>query len=108
MVSRGDVLAWFGQNQAPDREAILEDVLDPNLLFGSPNELVGHLADRMAESGIGRVPVVDAAGRLVGLVARKDLLAARARRTAEERDRARLLVGQRKVGRVEKAKTVRP
>ncbi|WP_163454655.1 CBS domain-containing protein, partial [Escherichia coli] len=24
MVSRGDVLAWFGQNQAPDREAILE------------------------------------------------------------------------------------
>jgi CBS-domain-containing membrane protein len=31
-------------------------------------------------------PVVDADGRLIGLVARKDLLTARARRIAEERD----------------------
>lgn len=69
-------------------------------------QLVGHLADRMAENGIGRVPVLDAAGRLAGLVARKDLLAARARRVAEERDRVRLLVRQRAVRKAPKAKTV--
>jgi CBS-domain-containing membrane protein len=42
----------------------------------------------MAQSGLGRVPVVDDDNRLVGLVARKDLLSARARRMAEERDYA--------------------
>ena len=91
MVSRGDVLTWTREDDGPDREATLEEILDRNLLFGRPDELVGNLADRMAEQGIGRVPIVDAAGRLVGLVARKDLLAARARRIAEERDRARFL-----------------
>jgi CBS domain-containing protein len=40
----------------------------------------------MAQTGVGRVPVVDAENRLVGLIARKDLLSARARRMAEERD----------------------
>jgi len=91
MVSRGDVLTWIMGSDGPDREATLEEILDQGLLFGRPDELVGNLADRMAEQGVGRVPIVDAAGRLVGLVARKDLLAARARRVAEERDRARLL-----------------
>ncbi|MFE0018136.1 chloride channel protein [Mesorhizobium sp. NPDC059054] len=95
MVSRGDVLAWISESGEVDRGALLGDVLVEEPLFGRPDELVGHLADRMAENGIGRVPVIDAAGKLVGLVARKDLLAARARRVAEERDRARLLVRQR-------------
>jgi CBS domain-containing protein len=76
-------------------------------LFGRPDELVGHLADRMAENGIGRVPVIDASGRLVGLVARKDLLAARARRVAEERDRARLLVRQPNVRKAARAASPR-
>jgi len=91
MVSRGDVLAWLGEHSSVDRAASLGDMLVEEPLFGRPDELVGHLADRMAENGIGRVPVIDASGRLVGLVARKDLLKARARRVAEERDRARLL-----------------
>ncbi len=91
MVSRGDVLTWISDVDGPDRLAMLEDVLNRNIVFGRPDELVGSLADRMAEHGVGRVPIVDEAGRLVGLVARKDLLAARARRATEERDRARLL-----------------
>lgn len=95
MVSRGDVLAWLSESGEVDRESLLGDILVEEPLFGRPDELVGHLADRMAENGIGRVPVIDAAGKLVGLVARKDLLTARARRVAEERDRARLLVRQR-------------
>ncbi|WP_082407266.1 chloride channel protein [Mesorhizobium sp. 1M-11] len=94
MVSRGDVLAWLSESGEVDRESLLGDVLVEEPLFGRPDELVGHLADRMAENGIGRVPVIDAAGKLVGLVARKDLLTARARRVAEERDRSRLLVRQ--------------
>ncbi|GAA4127239.1 chloride channel protein [Aminobacter aganoensis] len=91
MVSRGDVLEWMSDSDGPDRESTLAQAIAPDLLLGRPDELVSHLADRMTASGIGRVPIVDAEGRLVGLVARKDLLSARARRTAEERDHARLL-----------------
>lgn len=108
MVSRGDVLAWLSGGSGVDHGAKLGDMLVEEPLFGSPDELVGHLADRMAENGVGRVPVIDASGRLIGLVARKDLLAARARRVAEERDRARLLVRRRTVRNASKAKTVGP
>ncbi len=43
----------------------------------------------MAEADLGRVPVVAREdGRLVGILARKDLLKVRARARAQERDRA--------------------
>jgi H+/Cl- antiporter ClcA len=87
MVSRADILAWLGQGESLDRAAPIGDVLEQrDLVVGYPDELVGQLADRMTEAGTGRVPVVDGEGRLIGLVARKDLLTARARRMAEERD----------------------
>jgi CBS-domain-containing membrane protein len=87
MVSRGDILAWIGEGEELDRGLPLAEACDDSaLMFGRPGDLVGHLVDRMAEAGVGRVPVVDEEGALIGLVARKDLLAARARRAAEERD----------------------
>jgi H+/Cl- antiporter ClcA/predicted transcriptional regulator len=89
MVSRGDILTWLGQGESLARETPVADMIESqDLLFGEPNGLVGHLADRMAEAGVGRVPIVDEKRRLIGLVARKDLLQARARRLAEERDHA--------------------
>jgi H+/Cl- antiporter ClcA/predicted transcriptional regulator len=87
MVSRADIMAWLGEGEELDRTVPIADVLaEPDLLLGRPNDLVGRLADQMAQTGVGRVPVVDAENRLVGLIARKDLLSARARRMAEERD----------------------
>jgi H+/Cl- antiporter ClcA/predicted transcriptional regulator len=89
MVSRADIMGWLAEGDNLDREAPVTDALaDTEIVLARPNELVGRLADRMAQSGLGRVPVVDDDNRLVGLVARKDLLSARARRMAEERDYA--------------------
>jgi H+/Cl- antiporter ClcA len=89
MVSRADIMAWLGEGEGLDRAAPIGDALDvADIVTAHPNEVVGRLADRMAQSGAGRVPVVDDKNRLVGLVARKDLLVARARRMAEERDYA--------------------
>lgn len=86
MVSRADILDWLGQADL-DRKALIIDVLDQKgLVTGHPDELVSHLADRMSQAGVGRVPIVGSSGKLLGLVARKDLLGARARRIAEERD----------------------
>jgi CBS domain-containing protein len=88
MVSRGDILSWLSDREELDRKQPVSELVGGAMISASPDELVGTLADRMAVSGIGRVPVTDGKGRLVGLVARKDLLKARATRRAEEQDHA--------------------
>ena len=88
MVSRGDILSWLADGEELDRKQPLSELVGGDPLTGDPDELVGTLADRMAQSGIGRVPVTDRKGMLLGLVARKDLLKARAARRAEESDHA--------------------
>jgi CBS-domain-containing membrane protein len=45
----------------------------------------------MVERDVGRVPVVDDRGRLVGLVTRKDLLRVHARQKAVENDRQAII-----------------
>jgi hypothetical protein len=53
-----------------------------------PDELVGSLADRMDRFDVGRVAVVTPGHhRLVGIVARKDLLKIRAHLRAHEHER---------------------
>jgi chloride channel protein, CIC family len=87
MTSRADVLRWTMNSE--DALATLEQVTDPeNLLVAVPDELVGHLADRMGQFDVGRVPVVTADHRLVGIVARKDLLKIRSQLRAHEHDRS--------------------
>jgi predicted transcriptional regulator len=50
---------------------------------------VGSLADRMGQFDVGRVPVVaHGDGKLVGIVARKDLLKIRAHLRAHEHERS--------------------
>ena len=91
MVTRGDALRWSNEGWATD--ATLQDAqsLMP-LIVGYSDELAGVLADRMAAAEIGRVPIFDRASRkLVGLVARRDLLRVRARVTVDEHHRQKPL-----------------
>jgi H+/Cl- antiporter ClcA/CBS domain-containing protein len=89
MVSRADVFRWTrdGWNEG----LTLGDACDgDNLITGYADELVGRLADRMAQFDKGRVPVIDrVSGKLVGLVARRDLLRVRAAAGREEFERER-------------------
>ena len=91
MVSRADVLRWSRECGA--RGQTLEERPEVREVFvGYTDELVGHLADRMASAGVGRVPIVDrVTGKLAGLLARRDLLRVRAHATRLERERARPL-----------------
>jgi CBS-domain-containing membrane protein len=45
----------------------------------------------MAAGDVGRAPIVDDDGKLIGIVSRRDLLRARSRRMADEMERARVL-----------------
>jgi chloride channel protein, CIC family len=91
MVSRSDVLRWSREGRS--RQQTLAECNGCGEVFlGYTDELVGHLADRMAAADIGRVPIVDrATGKLTGLIARRDLLRVRANAARLERERARPL-----------------
>jgi CBS domain-containing protein len=85
MVSRADVLEWM--REAPNG-SLGEVIGDPGLVVAYPDEPVGDVADRMVAAEAGRVPVIAREGRkLVGLLARKDLLRVRQRVTVEEQHR---------------------
>jgi chloride channel protein, CIC family len=88
MVARADVLRWSAESPHED-ETLFDRVSDRSLTVGYADEPVSHLADRMVLADIGRVPIVERDSlRLVGLVARKDLLRIRATAKSAEANRA--------------------
>lgn len=89
LVSRSDVLRWT-RDGSDSSETLRDHAAARTLFVGYADELVGALADRMAGCDIGRAPVVDGqTGKLVGLVARRDLLRVRAQAAKQEKDRTR-------------------
>jgi H+/Cl- antiporter ClcA/CBS domain-containing protein len=87
MAGRTDVLRWRAESSHGD-ETLFDRISDSSPIVGYPDEPVSRLADRMVLADKGRVPIVDRKTmRLVGLVARKDLLNTRAiaRRTEAAR-----------------------
>jgi H+/Cl- antiporter ClcA/CBS domain-containing protein len=86
-ISRADILRWTMTNQ--DRTVSLTEVTNPHdILVATSDELVGNLADRMSQHDVGRVPVIQSHDdRLIGIVARKDLLHVRASLLAHEHER---------------------
>jgi CBS-domain-containing membrane protein len=91
MVSRADTLRWTRSGWDADK-SLGEQLGDQEPLVGYDDEMVGALADRMAAADVGRVPILSRAdGKVVGLVARRDLLRVRATVVRHERERAVLL-----------------
>ncbi|HVV41194.1 MAG TPA: chloride channel protein [Nitrobacter sp.] len=87
LVGRSDLLRWRAERPEDD-VTLFERVSDRSLTLGYPDEPVSHLADRMVLADVGRVPIVDReTQRLVGLVARKDLLRIRATARSSEANR---------------------
>ncbi len=87
MAGRSDVMRW---RTAIDHSATLyESISDRSLLVGYPDEVLARVADRMVEADLGRIPIVDrATRRLVGLIARKDLMRTRLVTNQAEQERA--------------------
>ncbi|HEX4111496.1 MAG TPA: chloride channel protein [Stellaceae bacterium] len=91
MAARADALRWTVGGWPKDTN-LGDLVADQYLAIGYEDELVGRLADRMAADDVSRVPILRRGDyRLVGLVARRDLLRVRASVIRHERDREVLL-----------------
>jgi CBS domain-containing protein len=94
VVSRADVLRWRGDKELADQN-LTDRVSDTSAPVGHPDDTVGFVADLMLAAETGRVPIVDpASGKLVGLIARKDLLRLRSALQSSEQDRRPYLGAQ--------------
>jgi chloride channel protein, CIC family len=90
VITRKDLRAWLDDPHAATKT--LGDLAnDPVIAY--PDEPLRVVVYRMAETGLTRFPVVDRSDKrnLVGMVGLQDLLSARTRNLAEERDRERVL-----------------
>ena len=87
MVSRSDALRWQVEGELPETSLaeVLSDASQPIAYLHSP---IGEVADLMVESGVGRIPIVEAGtDRVLGILSRHDLLKVRSARKRAEVDR---------------------
>jgi CBS domain-containing protein len=90
VISRADALQWLLEETASDVR-LSEQLAGQDVVVGHDDEPVGRLADRMAASGKGRIPIVSReTGLLIGLVARRDVLGVRTHMMRHEREREAL------------------
>ncbi|HXA15993.1 MAG TPA: chloride channel protein [Thermoanaerobaculia bacterium] len=68
----------------PDAALTARDLIRLDPIVAHPEETCREAAERMAESGIGRLPVLSG-GKLIGMITRSDLLKPRLLRFEEER-----------------------
>jgi chloride channel protein, CIC family len=90
VITRNDLRKWL-DDPHPANETLAQVVTDP--VVAHPDEPLRVVVYRMAETGLTRFPVVDRGDerKLVGVIGLRDLLSARTRNLAEERDRERVL-----------------
>jgi len=92
LASRSEALRWRMDENLWN--ASLEEVVsDASLPLAHPDDVVAQAVDLMVAADAGRLPVVDpSTGKLVGLLARKDVLRLRQASAALERERAAFLL----------------
>lgn len=89
LVSRSDALRWQVEGDL-DETSLTEALSDASQPFAYPESPIGEVADLMVETGIGRIPIVNAdTDRVVGILSRHDLLKARSTGRRAEQNRHR-------------------
>jgi CBS domain-containing protein len=87
MADRSDILRWIAEG-TPEHRTLDDLVSDASAVVGHPGEVVADLVNRMVANDVGRVPIIDQASRrIVGLVARKDLMRVRAASRLQDLER---------------------
>jgi len=89
LVSRSDALRWQVEGDLGET-SLAEALSDASQPFAYPESPIGEVADLMVETGIGRIPIVNAdTDRVVGILSRHDLLKARSTGRRAEQNRHR-------------------
>ena len=105
MTDRSDVLRWMAEG-TPEHRTLDDMISDAAVVVGYPGEVVADLVNRMVAHDVGRVPIVEAATRrIVGLVARRDLMRVRAASRRQDFERQSFFGPGSRTGTREKAIT---
>ncbi len=92
IVTSGDLYEWQKKNGSAEVDRRLHEVVHAKYITASPDEPLRAAVHRMAESGVTRMPVVEAGTKKVlGIVSLDDVLKARSRHLEEERRKERTL-----------------
>jgi H+/Cl- antiporter ClcA len=95
VVTRGDLELAAAREHADGNSTDLREIVRRDPVAAHPEETLRTVVQRMAVTGLTRLPVVDGRGRPVSLISLTDMLRARARVVEEEQRRERVLaVGQ--------------
>jgi chloride channel protein, CIC family len=91
IITRRDLQQFLQMEPVSNKATLLSLTQKPVVAY--PDETLRHVANRMAESGHTRLPVVerDRPQELLGLISLQDLLKGRVRNLEEERQRERIL-----------------
>ena len=106
MASRADALRWAAAPAQPD-QTLYDVVSDAGMPVAFPDDVVGRVTDLMIAADLGRIPVVDPDSRkLVGLIARKDVLRLRSTSLTLESERRAFIGSSARVGRATRTGTI--
>ncbi|MEO8883395.1 MAG: chloride channel protein [Devosia sp.] len=87
LAERADALRWQEEAAHPD-QTLFDVISDASVPVAHPEDTVGQVTDLMIAHDIGRMPIVaPETGKLVGLIARKDILRLRGSAAVEEQHR---------------------
>jgi H+/Cl- antiporter ClcA len=90
VVTRSELEAWL---RTGNDDSCVAEVAEPSVTLAHPDEPLRAVAQRMAETGLTRFPVVERGGerKLVGMISLADLLEGRRQNLEAERRRERVL-----------------
>jgi H+/Cl- antiporter ClcA len=88
IASYADALRWTRGGFDPAAK-LVDTVAGREMIFCTPDDLAGVIADRMIANNRGRALVLNDAGSLVGVISRHDFLHARKKMRSDEEDYAR-------------------
>jgi CIC family chloride channel protein len=93
VVTRADIQKWSQEHSPDGNNSLVSEIVRFNPVKVYPDEPLTVAANRMAETGLTRLPVVDRSdpAKLLGMFSLSDLLTARARCLDEERRREQVL-----------------
>jgi len=87
LAARADALRWREEAAHPG-QTLFDVISDASAPASHPEDTVGEVTDLMIAHDVGRIPIVEPqTGKLVGLIARKDILRLRGSVAVEERHR---------------------
>ena len=82
---RARLLRWFGREEhaVPDTERLVSDAMTSDVITLGSEADHAEAARLMRKAGVKRIPIIDGAGHLIGILSRSDIMRAFARPDAD-------------------------